>query len=127
MLLVYNGGIGNLPLPGGGALPVVPALPVSYSSAQGNTLGGNHPHIQPDATEIFNAIQTTPNVTAVIIHIKNILRMCSNCASLWQHFTQLYFVAAGNGVEGIGAVDKFALFSSLDQEMVAPSKFTNNQ
>lgn len=98
---IYNrGGLGALPALGGGALPGAPALPASYQALLGNVLGGgNHPLIQPDAVEIYNAIQTTPNVVAVIIHIKNILRMCSNCASLWQHFTQLYFVVAGNGVD----------------------------
>jgi hypothetical protein len=92
---MYNllGGVATLPVPGGGALLQAPALPAAYSNVRGATLA-NHPNIQPDAVEIYNAIQNTPDVVAVIIHIRNILRMCKTCADRWAEFAQGYSVDA---------------------------------
>jgi hypothetical protein len=100
----------------GGALPQAPALPVAYANAlvrneeadRGTTLYmlPNHPNIQPDAVEIYNAIQNTPNVVAVIVHIKNMLRMCNQCAACLRDFTQQYSVIAGNNAVDLG--DRYA-------------------
>jgi hypothetical protein len=85
-----------LPPPGGGgALPQAPALPVAYANVNGALV--NHPNVQPDAVEIYNAIQNTPHVVAVIIHIKNMERMCSVCAQHWDNFVMQYLVTSGNG------------------------------
>jgi hypothetical protein len=62
----------------------------------------NHPNVQPDAVEIYNAIQSIPNVVAVIIHIRNILRMCQVCARRWEFFTQIYSAVAGNPPTPLG-------------------------
>jgi hypothetical protein len=105
-----NNGLGGLPQPGAGALPQAPALPVAYVNAVVN-LGNqqiipymlpNHPDIQPDAVEIYHAIQNTPNVVAVIIHIRNILRMCKTCANRWADFAQGYPVIAGGQATPLG-------------------------
>jgi hypothetical protein len=96
---IYSNGLVGLPAPGGGVpLPPAPALPAAY----GVGILANHPDIQPDAVEICNAIQSirpqnNQSVVAVIVHIKNILRMCSQCAACLRNFTQLYLVANGNG------------------------------
>jgi hypothetical protein len=101
---IYSNGLVGLPAPGGGVpLPPAPALPVAYSTIPGNTLAAaNHPNIQPDAVEIYNAIQAIPNVVAVIIHIRNVLRMCSTCAGQWSLFAQTYPVIAGNIATPLG-------------------------
>jgi hypothetical protein len=41
-------------------------------------------------------------VVAVIIHIRNILRMCDTCARQWAKFAQRYSVVAGNQATPLG-------------------------
>jgi hypothetical protein len=105
-----NANLAGLPAPGAGALPRAPALPAAYVNMTGQVphgaipftlVGANHPDIQPDAVEIYNAIQNTNNVVAVIVHIKNMLRMCSQCAARLRDFTQQYPVANGP-IVGLG-------------------------
>jgi hypothetical protein len=86
-------------------LPQAPVLPVAYANVNGALVANNHPDIQPDAVEIYHAIQNIPNVVVVIIHIKNMLRMCSQCAACLRDFTQSYFVTAANNSVSLGNGD----------------------